>query len=90
MNLKQWQTDENLIRQAKELLESELFGEILNVLREEQPGKQPLPDMGATGFDHAYANGIEVGYLRAIENLEQTAKLPMRQDELEATFSDVN
>jgi hypothetical protein len=86
MNLKQWQADADLIKQSQQLQSTELFAEILGVLREEQPAKRALPDMGATGFDHAYANGVEVGYLRAIENLEQTATTPVLQDALESTF----
>tara|TARA_R110000824_G_scaffold125134_6_gene284069 strand:- start:2001 stop:2198 length:198 start_codon:yes stop_codon:yes gene_type:complete len=57
----------------------------------EVPSNRSLPPMGASGTDHAYANGMEVGYRRCLYVIRQMA---VTQDGLPevvvADFSDKN
>lgn len=63
---------------------------MLKVAEAELPSNYPLPAMGGSATDHAYANGIEVGYRRCLSIIEQMATHPEQVPELVADFSEKN
>jgi hypothetical protein len=88
MNLTQWRSDPNLIDSADKHLKTKTGKAMMDVLTEERPSNKPLPTMGATGFDHAYANGIEVGYRACVTTIKAMAVALPSQEEIMATFEE--
>ena len=88
MTLHQWRSDPSLIDASEKHLKTKTMKAMMDVLTEERPSNKPLPTMGATGHDHAYANGIEVGYRACITTIKAMAvPLPVSED-IVATFED--
>ena len=88
MNLTQWRSDPSLIEAAEKHLKTKTMKAMMDVLSEERPSNKPLPTMGASGHDHAYANGIEVGYRACVTTIKAMAvNLPVSEN-IMATFED--
>ena len=86
MNLNQWRLDPSLIEAAEKHLRTKTMKAMMDVLIEERPRNKPLPTMGASGHDHAYANGIEVGFAACITTIKAMAVPLPNSDEIIATF----
>lgn len=90
MNLTQWRSDPNLIDASEKHLKTKTMKAMMDVLNEERPCNKPLPTMGATGYDHAYANGIEVGFRACITTIKAMAVPPPVSENIMATFENEN
>ena len=90
MKLMDWKADPSLTSDADRVLKNKTVKVMLEVLVNEQPSTRPLPTVGASGIDHAYANGLETGWRTAIETFKSMATPLPDQQQLVATFADEN
>jgi hypothetical protein len=63
---------------------------MIDVLTDEQPSTRPLPAVGASGTDHAYANGLETGWRAAVETFKSMGTGLPSSEVLAATFAEEN
>lgn len=85
LSLKQWQTDDELVKLAKELSASTIFLAMLDVLRTESPGGWVLLK-GLSDSDRLVQLGRIEGYQMALNNIDALSnRIPVRVP-LEATF----
>ena len=90
MKLMEWRGDPSLTSDAERVLKNKTIRAMIEVLIDEQPSTRPLPTIGASGTDHAYANGLETGWRSAVETFKvMGTKLPSAEV-LPATFADDN
>mgnify|MGYP001257109836 CR=1 FL=1 len=87
MTLNQWRSDPSLIEAADKHLKTKTMKAMMDILSEERPCNKPLPP-GATGHDHAYANGIEVGYRICVASIRAMAVPSQAASDIVATFEE--
>ena len=86
MTLNQWRSDPSLIDAADKHLKTKTMKAMMGVLNEERPSNKPLPTMGADGYDHAYANGLEVGFRACVTTIKAMAVTLPTSEDIIATF----
>ena len=90
MNLTEWRGDPSLIDAAEKHLKTKTMKAMMEVLTEERPSTKPLPILGASGTDHAYANGLDSGWCACVTTIKAMAVPMPGAEDIIATFSDEN
>lgn len=86
MRLHHWQQRMDLMKSARELLDkSEIFGQIIELVREESPANQPTA-IANTESEHSRRLGYIEGYHHCLRVLEASWTKPVRIKEVEARF----
>lgn len=84
LSLERWQTDDNLVKLAKEVHANQTFMAMLDVLRTESPSGWVLK--GVTDSDRLVQLGRIEGYQMALNNIDALSnRIPVRVP-LESTF----
>jgi len=90
MKLMEWRADPSLTSDAERVLKNKTLRAMIDVLTDEQPSTRPLPTVGASGTDHAYANGLETGWRAAVETFKSMGTGLPSSEVLAATFAEEN
>lgn len=91
MRLSVWLKDKSLLKAAQKLAENRTFQEMVRVLEEESPLRNPLPPQGPSPSDHSLRLGLIEGYNQCLTTLRQLWTPPVEAPPvLEATYEDPN
>ena len=85
LRLAEWRADLRLVSGARQLMESEDFRCMIDVLRNENPANYVMP-LGTSAQDRASNQCRAEGYTMALSNLEALSRPNSLVESVEATF----